>query len=188
MNAESLERCGLELFEKAIHGRFACKHPVVKLKREVMFAERVLHQTAFASLHKHLFGREIGKKFFDIVKASFGSEKFTCRDVEKSYTVDLFAEMYCRQEVVFPMVKDVVVDGDTGGDELSDAAFYQFLGCLRILKLLAYSYALTGSNQLWKIGVKCMMGKSGEFHILRSAVGTSGQSYAEDFGCGDGIL
>ena len=58
------------------------------------------------------------------------------------------------EKIVLLMIQDIVVDGNTGRDQLCDAPFHQLLRQLRVFQLVADSHTLTGTYQLRQIAVQ----------------------------------
>ena len=96
--------------------------------------------------------------------------------------------MDSREEVVFAVVEDVVVHCHSRRDKLYYTALYKFLGLFGVFELLADGHAFAGADEFGEIGVEGVVGKSGEFDILRRAVGAACESDAEDLGCRNGIV
>lgn len=96
--------------------------------------------------------------------------------------------MQSRQEVVFTVVKDIVIDRDTRRYKLRNAALDQLFGQLGVFKLLADSHTLAGSDQFRQVRIKGMVRKSREFYMLRHTVGTACQRDAEYLRSRDGII
>ncbi len=181
VDPEAFERACLELFEQTVHCGVFGKNPVVELEGKIVFREAVGQQFLVAALHEHFFRSEIAEKFFYIVSRTFGCEKFAGRNVEKGHPDGLLTEVESREEVVFAMVKQSVVDRYSGGDQFGDAALDKLLCGLRIFQLLAYGHPLAGPDEFRQIGVKSVVRKSGKLHILGRPVGPSRKGYAENF-------
>ena len=55
--------------------------------------------------------------------------------------------MHGCEEVVLLVVEHIVAHGHTGSYEFGDASLHEFLGELRVFKLVAYSHTLTCPNE-----------------------------------------
>lgn len=110
VHAKSLERACLKLLEQAVGGGVGGEYPVVELKGEVAAGECLLDPLLVAALHKHLLGSEIAQQLVDVFIGPLGSEKLAGADVEKRHAGLPLVKVECCQEVVLPVVEDIVVD------------------------------------------------------------------------------
>jgi len=72
--------------------------------------------------------------------------------------------------------------------QFGNAPLDEFFGCFGVFQLIANGNSFACSHQFGQIGIECVMGKSGKFHKLGSAIGTSGERYAQNFGSDDGVI
>ena len=97
--------------------------------------------------------------------------------------------MHGCKEIVLFIVEHIVVDGHTGGNQLRDPTFHQFLGQFRVFQLVADGHPLARTDEFGQVGVECVVGKSGHLHhFALSAVGSFGEGDAQNVRRDDRIL
>lgn len=92
------------------------------------------------------------------------------------------------EKIVLAVVEDVIVDRHTRSDQLSDTALDEFFGQFGVFKLFAYGHTLSRPDKFRQVGVEGMVGKPGQFDMLRHPIGPSRQRDAEYFRSRDGIF
>ena len=75
------------------------------------------------------------------------------------------------QEVILLIIQNVIIDRYTGGNQLGNTSFHQFLRQFRVFQLVTDSYTLSGTNQFRKICIERMMGKSCHLNGLSFSIG-----------------
>ena len=78
------------------------------------------------------------------------------------------------EEVVLALFEHLVVDGDTGRNQLNDTAFHEGLGEFGIFELLADGHAVAGAHESRQVRVEGVVGKPRQFG-LRRALPVTGQ-------------
>ncbi len=184
---EAFQVLHLEMLQQLLPGRGLGKHPVVQLESEELAAEVSLEHQALATLEKHFFRSKIVQQLVHIVERSLSRQKFARRYIQKSHPASSFAEMDGSQEVVFPVVQHIVVDGYSRRHQFRDATLHQLLRQLRVFQLVANSHTLTGTYQFRQISIERMMWETSHLDGLPLAVGTFGQGNTENFGRNDSI-
>ena len=143
------------------------------------------------SVVQHLLGLERCQQFLHIVESTLASEKFACRDVEKSHATLSLCHEHGSKEVVLLIVEHVVAHSHSGRDKFRNAALHERLGELRVFQLVAYSHTLARSDELGQIGVESVVGESCHFRSRSTwvlSVGASCQSDAENLSRFNGIF
>ena len=92
------------------------------------------------------------------------------------------------EEVIFFMIKNIIVDGNTRRNQFRHPAFHQFLGQLRIFQLVADGNTFTGSHQFRQIRIEGMMRETGHFDKLSRPVGFLRLNDPENFSTNHSIL
>jgi len=141
-----------------------------------------------ATLIKHFLGLERTQQLVDIFKVTLGDQKLTGRDIEESHTGGFPVEMNRCQKVVLFVLENIVIDGNSGGDQFSDAPFDDFLGQFGVFELFTNGYPLTSPDQFGEIGVEGMVGKTGQFHEAGGPVGPACKGDAQNFCRPDGVI
>ena len=102
---------------------------------------------------------------------TFGGEELTGRYIKKGNSTGSLSEMDGSQEVILLIIQNVIIDRYTGGNQLGNTSFHQFLRQFRVFQLVTDSYTLSGTNQFRKICIKRMMGKSCHLDSLSFSIG-----------------
>ena len=172
----------LEMFQKLFAGRGFIEHPILQLECKELASEIPLKHAASTPFEQHFFRSEIVQQLIDVIKISFRGQKFTCRNIQKSYPTSRLSEMNGGQEIVFLVRKHIVVDGHTRCYQLRNATLHQFLGEFRVFQLVANGHTLASPYQFRKVSIKGMERKSRHFHMLGLSVGTLGKGNPQYFG------
>ena len=96
--------------------------------------------------------------------------------------------MHCRKKVIAACTQKGVVVGDSGGDNLGDAALDDAFNRFGVLELLADSDLESGLDEAGHIGVKCVVRKAREGHVGRGSVRALSEHNVEGFSGGDGVV
>ena len=166
LHPEAFQVFGLKVLQQFLAGSSFSKDPVIQFESKELAAEVTFEHQAFAPFKKNLFRSEIIQQFVYIVEGTFRSEKLTGRYIQKSNSTGSLSEVNGSQEVIFFIIQYIVIDRDTGSNQFGDTSFHQFLRQFRVFQLVADSYTLSGTNQLRKICIERMMGKSCHFNGL----------------------
>ena len=68
--------------------------------------------------------------------------------------------MYSTQEVILLVVQDIILQGNTWGNQFRNATFYKFLCQLWVFQLVADGHSPTRSYKLWEVCIQRMMWKT----------------------------
>ena len=96
--------------------------------------------------------------------------------------------MHRREKVVAPRAQEGVVVGDSGGNDLSHAAFDDAFDGFGVLELLADGHFESGLDQAGHVGVERVVRKPREGHGCGRSVGSLGEHDVERLGGRDGVV
>ena len=86
------------------------------------------------------------------------------------------------------MVKQLVVQDDTWGNNLDHVTLDDSLRLLWVFKLLAYGNAMSSTYKTWQVGVKLVMRKSRQRDLPRRPIITLCKRYSARFGCSNSVV
>ena len=109
LNAESLQRTCLELFQEPVICSFCCKDPVVKLICIELYTEIFNEKFFLFVFIKHFLRLKIIKHLVDVFQSPFCCKKLPCGYVEKCNSGDFSVDMNRSQKIIFVMVQDIVI-------------------------------------------------------------------------------
>ena len=187
IHTESLQILHLKMLFELLVCCVENKHPVVHFEGEVLTTKITFEHWFSATFEEYFLRGEIREKLIYIVGGSLRNEELTRGYVEERNAASRFAEMHCRQEVVFLMVQHRVTHCHTWCHQFGDATLHKFLRQLRVFQLVANRHTLSCTNQFGQIGVERMMWKTrhGNGCISTCAEGTAalGEGDAKNVGC-----
>ena len=131
---------------------------------------------------------ETAKQLVDVFKTTLGSNKFTRRDIEKSDSGNILFDVNRGKKIIFPMLQNIVMNGNAWGDKFRDASLDNRFGEFGILQLFTNGHPLTGSNQLGQIGIQCMVREPRQLNKTGRTVCPSSKGDTANLGGLDGIL
>ena len=160
VHSETLHVLHSEMLQQFLFRGFIGKNPVFQFVSVILRTEITLKYILLSTLIEHLFRREVGKEFFDIISSTLGSKELTRRDIEECSSASTFAEISGSKEVILFRIEYVIVESHTRGDQFGNTSFHQFLGKFGIFKLVADSHTLSCTNQFRQVSVECMVRES----------------------------
>src|SRR5574344_1636996 len=136
------------------------KYPVIHFEHTIMRTEILLKRRLILSVIQYFLWREIAQQLIHIIISALSCEELTCRNIQKSHATSTSAELYCRKEIVFFVVKHIITHCHAWRDKFRNATFHKSLSEFRIFQLITYRDSSSSPYQLRQISIQCMMRES----------------------------
>ena len=187
VHGEAFERLDSELLLELLLGGIIDEGPFLEGGDVEVVPVLRPHSFLAASLDDYFLRRERGKEGPHIVKGALGHLEGAGRDVEEGSSAEVLLEGQASKEVVFLLVEKLIVEGDSRGDEFSDSALDKLFGKFRILKLVADSHLVPGTDEFGEVDVDRMMREACHLDVALFAVGLLCQHKSEHLADQHGI-